>query len=138
MSTKLKWSVGFLMAFSFLLVSLHLGNRRTFSFSFSSLSPHKMQFDDVVRRDLFSIRSHTIPRKFLSLHQVFWQNHGKSPESKNISPIVADVFRISKNGSYYLQADYFDVDENHGIVQFSFFEKKSRNKVYEISREYSF
>lgn len=136
MGKKTKWAVGILMALSFLAVSMQLSNKKSFSLSLSSLT--SSPFDENVRKDLSSLRSRSIPKQFLSLNQVFWENHGRSPQSKNISPIIADVFRISKNGSYYLQADYFDVDENHGIVQFSIFDKKTRNKVYEISREYSF
>jgi hypothetical protein len=136
MGNKFKWFLGILMVLSFIAVSMQLSNKKSFSLSLSSLT--KSPFEETIRKDLFNLKNKNIPRQFLSLHQVFWQNHGKSPQSKNISPIVADAFRISKNGSYYLQADYFDVDDSHGIIQFSFFEKKSHNKVYEISREYSF
>lgn len=98
--------------------------------------PHPRSLQEKIVTDLELLKKEGIPTTLLSLNQVFWQDHRVNKKTKDISSIFSTHFPISKDGKYLLQVDCFDSDNAHLIVQMSFFEQKTKNKVFEISRDY--
>lgn len=86
--------------------------------------------------DMESIKKGNIPPEFLSLNQVFWQDHRTNKKARDLTSLFSSLFPIKKEGKYLLQIDCFDSDNSQLIVQMSFFEQKTKNKVFEISRDY--
>jgi hypothetical protein len=98
--------------------------------------PHPLTLQEKIVADLELLKKQNIPTSLLSLNQVFWQDHRVNKKTKDISSLFSTHFPISKDGKYLLQIDCFDSDSTQLIIQMSFFEQKTKNKVFEISRDY--
>ena len=99
--------------------------------------PHSKTLEEKMAIDIELLKKQAIPGSLLSLNQVFWQNHSTNKKTKNISSLLSTHFPISKDGKYLLQIDCFNSGDTNLILQMSFFDKKTKNKVFEISRDYS-
>lgn|GEM_PF-2695516 len=113
----------------------NLIHRMTNNIFLSTLHPQTLQ--EKVTTDLETLKKKNIPSPLLSLNQVFWQDHRANKKFADLSSLFSALFPISKTGKYQLQIDCFDSDDTQIIVQMSFFEQKTKNKVFEISRDYS-
>jgi hypothetical protein len=131
------------ICFSVIIVVLCI----SIGFTQSSFFPHfsldqvlhsplrQLSLEESITQDLNTIKRKTIPNALLSLDQVYWLDH-RFKKSVDISKFFSRAFPITSSGKYSLQIDCFNGDISTIIVQMSFFEKKTGNKIYEISRTY--
>ena len=95
-----------------------------------------------IHQDLNTLKEQSaLPKEFNQLHQVFLLDHRKKTLPLNWNEISKFHFEQRKNGQFDLQIEAFDEDGGNKssqllILQFSLFDKNSKNKVWELSRSY--
>lgn len=97
------------------------------------------QLLDLIHRDFKNLEAdNNLPKEWTSLARVEFNMN--SNLAKAMLGKERPHFKLSQNGSYYLEVELIDVpdDDNPGLIlQTSLFELKTKNKVFEIGRTYN-
>lgn len=99
---------------------------------------------ETIQKDLKEIKATvSFPPELQQIHQVFVSDHRTQKSEIDWLHLSTQYFPQKKDGLYDLQIEVFDDgtptpenSDNLMILQFSLFELKSRNKVWEMSRSY--
>lgn len=84
-----------------------------------------------------------LPAEMTKLHEVFVLDHRTQKSSLNWKDLSAHNFPNQPDGLYDLQIEVIDASSSPQdrdrlqIIQFSLFDRKSRNKIWELNREYT-
>ncbi len=86
-----------------------------------------------------------LPKAIFELEKVYILDQRKGKAQLNGKDLSSRVFKPNSNGNFELQIEIFDTQDsdpnstaNFPIVQFSLFDKKSKNKIWELSRQYKY
>ncbi len=91
-----------------------------------------------VSRDIYSLyKKGKIPRYFFQLKSIKWTYYDK--DLKKVIPQNSLPFKISPNGQFSLEVDAFSAPQENSkavVLQMNLFDNKTKNKIFEMSRNY--
>lgn len=85
-----------------------------------------------------------LPHEMKSLHEIFIQDQRNGKTAINWAQLSQYDFPKEPSGNFDLQIELIDASENSKkspkdnflVVQYSLFDKTSKNKIWELSRQY--